>query len=158
MKSVPNRSLRTGVSGEQGRSVKNDADAGAGLIGMRVRLNLRNHVLQEQERPVIDARQSGAEAAVIAFVVVLFFYKVILRLPFHAEGRVGEHVIELLAGKGVEGLAVAERVAVLDFIDLLAFDQDVGAADGVGFGVLVLPEDDEFGVRIQLAHVLGGFG
>ncbi len=36
-------------------------------------------------------------------------------------------------------------------------DEHVGAADGIGFGVVVLAEEDELGVGVELAHVAGRF-
>ena len=63
------------------------------------RLHLGDHVLEEQERAVVDARQAGAEPAAEALVLVLSFGSVLHRLPLHAERRIGQHVVELLPGK-----------------------------------------------------------
>jgi hypothetical protein len=73
-------------------------------------------VQQEQQRAVADARQAGAEAAVEALLLVLLADFLLDLLPLHAEGRVGQHVVELLAGQAV----VAERVAEDDVGDVLA--------------------------------------
>ena len=52
-----------GVAGEERRAVEDDADAAAAILGSA---HLREHVLQKEERAVVDARQSRAEAAVVA--------------------------------------------------------------------------------------------
>ena len=43
-------------------------------------------------------------------------------------------------------------------VDVVALDEHVGAADGVGLGVVVLAEDFELGVGVQLVQVLVGDG
>ena len=50
-----------GIAGEQRRAVEDDADAAAALLGCA---HLREHVLEEEQRAVVDAGQSGAEASV----------------------------------------------------------------------------------------------
>src|SRR5450759_1601226 len=71
---------------------------------------------------------------------------------------VGEHVVELVIGEVILGLAVAEGVAEFDVVERVAFDKHVGAADGVGFGVVVLAEEDELGVGVELLEAFGGGG
>ena len=56
--------------------------------------NLSHHVLQEEQRAVVHARQPGAEAAVETALVVLLLDLLLLFLPVHAEGRIGEEVVE----------------------------------------------------------------
>ena len=94
---------------------------------------------QEQQRAVGDARQAGAEAAVEALLLVLLADFLLDLLPLHAEGRIGEHVVEFLPRMAVVG----ERVAEHDVGDILALDQHVGLADGVGLGVELLAEHGE---------------
>ena len=76
----------------------------AGRTGSR----LSPHVLQEEQRAIVHARQPGAEAAVEAALVSLLLDLLLLLLPVHAEGRIGEEVVESLACKLVPGEAVAE--------------------------------------------------
>jgi hypothetical protein len=57
-------------------------------------LKLADHVLQEEQRAVIHTRQPGAEATSEAKLVVLPLDFLLLLLPVHTEGRVGEQIIE----------------------------------------------------------------
>ena len=104
-----------GIAAEQGRAIEDDGDLGALAALLRRVLHLRDHVLKEQQRAIIDRRQPRAETAGEAQLLVLLFDDLLLILPLHAERRVGEHVVELLAGEAVAGLAVAERVAKDDW-------------------------------------------
>ena len=107
-------------------------------------------MLEEEERAIVDAGDAGAEAAVVALVVVLLEDGVFFDFPLHAEGRVGEHVVELVIGEVILGLAVAEGVAEFDVVERVAFDEHVGAADGVGFGVVVLAKEHQLRVGVEL--------
>ena len=60
-----------GIAGEEGRSIEDDADAGALAVLVGIRLHLGDHVLEEEERPIVDARDAGTEAAVVALALVL---------------------------------------------------------------------------------------
>lgn len=111
---------------------------------------------KEEQRAVVDARQARPEAAVETELVVLLLDELLLRLPFDAEGRIGHHVVEGLAGVAVAGFAVAERIAVDDIIDGLVLDEHVGAADGVGLGVVVLAEQCQVRLVVVLADVFLG--
>jgi hypothetical protein len=91
-------------------------------------------VQQEQQRSVADARHAGPETAVVALVFALLADVLLDVLPLHPEGRVGEHVVEVLAGQAVGGQRVAEH----DVADVLALDEHVRLADGVGLGVQLL--------------------
>ena len=113
-----------GAAGEQRRAVEHDADAAAAVLG---RAHLAEQVQQEQQRAVRHARQAGAEAAAVALLLVLVADGLLDLLPLHAEGRVGQHVVEQLAEQAVVGQRVAEH----DVADVLAADQHVGLADGV---------------------------
>jgi hypothetical protein len=95
-----------GAAGEQGRAVEHDADAAAALGGGA---HLADEVEQEQHRAVRHPRQAGAEAAVEALVEVLLAHVLLDLLPLHAEGRVGEHVVELGVGVAVVGQRVADH-------------------------------------------------
>src|SRR5207245_7700130 len=74
-----------GLAGEERRAVEDDGQPAAALVGG---LHFRQHVLQEQEGAVVDARQAGAEAFGEALLLVLLANLLFLRLPFDAEGRV----------------------------------------------------------------------
>ena len=131
---------RARAAGEQRRAVEDDAEAAAAVLG---RPHLRDQVQQEQQRAVADARQAGAEAAVEALLLGFLADLLLDLLPLHAEGRIGEHVVEVLARQAVVG----ERVAEDDVGDVLPLDEHVGLADGVGLGVELLPVHDRAGRR-----------
>ena len=138
-----------GVAREQRRAVEDDGDAAATFPG---ELHLRQHVLQEQQRAVVDPRQACAEAPLVAQRVALSLDGVLLLLPLHAKGRIGQHVVErVLATVGAACVAVrCERVAQNDALGVLALDQHVGLADRPGLVVQVLPVKD----RVRRAVVL----
>ena len=73
-------------------------------------------------------------------------------LPLHAEGRIGKHVVEDFRQQAVGGEGVAED----DVGDVLALDEHVGLADGVGLGVQFLAVHDQPGVGVQAGEVLAG--
>ena len=104
-------------------------------------------MLQEEQRAVVHTRQPGAEATVEAELVVLPLDLLLLLLPVHAEGRIGEQVVEGLARELVVGEAVAEAhvVAAAVVVDLL--HEHVGGSGGEGALVVVLPVDVEPGCR-----------
>ena len=107
---------------------------------------------QKQHGAVGHARQAGAEAPGKALGLVLAAHFLLDLLPFHAEGRVGEHVVEVPAGVAV----VAEGVAEHDVGHVLALDEHVGLADGVGLGVELLPVDGQAGLGVVLVQVFAG--
>ena len=125
-----------GAAGEERRAVEDDADPAAAFAR---RAHLRQQVHQEQQRPVRDARQAGAEAAVVPLLLVLVADLLLDLLPLHAEGRIGEAVVEGLAGVAVVGQGVAEH----DVRHVLPLDQHVGLADRVGLRVELLPVDHQ---------------
>ena len=60
---------RSGVTREQGRAIEDDGDFGAvttvvlAIDQLRRLVHLRDHVLQEEQRAIVDAWQTRAEAA-----------------------------------------------------------------------------------------------
>ena len=74
--------------------------------------------------------------------------------PIHAEGRVGEHVVELLAVELIGGEGVAE----FDVRDVLALNQHVGLADGVALRVQLLTEGAHDSAGVELVHVFHARG
>ena len=92
------------VAGEERRAVHDDGDPRAALGPAP---GVRQHVQQEQELAVADARQPRPEAAGRA-PVVLGAHRVLVALPVLAVGRVGDHVVEAAAGVPVVGQGAAE--------------------------------------------------
>jgi len=125
------RLARTGATGKQRRAVEDDADARATFARVT---HLADQVQQEQQRAIGHTRQAGAEAAVKALFAVLVGDLLLNLLPLHAERRVTEHEVEAAVGQ----LVVGQGVAQLDAGDVLALDQHVRLADGVGLGVELL--------------------
>ena len=68
------------------------------LVGLHW-LEFADHVLQEKQRAVIHARQSRTEATTEAKFIVFLLNFIGLLLPVHAEGRIGEQIVERLAGE-----------------------------------------------------------
>ena len=79
---------------------------------------------------------------------MLLLHDRLLILPLDAEGRIGQHVVELAALEPVARLAVAQRVAEDDVAGFLVLDQHVRAADRPGFVVVLLPIESEVGVFV----------
>ena len=77
-----------------------------------------------------------------------------LLLPVDAEWRVGEKVVEGLAVELVLGEAVAELDAVVGAAVVHLLHEHVGRGGGEGTGVVVLPVDEELGVRVMVAQVV----
>ncbi len=147
------RFARAGVAGEERRAIEDDADAAAAFAG---RAHLGQHVLEKEERAVIHARQPGAEPAFVAELVGFVLDEFLLLLPGHAEGRIGQHVIEGVAVAfrvAVEGVA-AEGIAEPDVLRVLALDQHVAFADGPGLVVPILPVEVRVGVFVELLDVV----
>lgn len=117
--------------------------------------HLRNHVLEKEERAVVHAWGARAEASAEAEGIVLVLDVFLLLLPLHAEGGIGEHVVErpfLAVWRPVETV-LGERVAENNVVGVFDFDEHVGLADGPGFVVPVLAEKLGLGVGIEVADV-----
>ena len=112
--------------------------------------HLADEMHQEEQGAVRHARQAGAEAAVEALLLVLLANLLLDLLPFDAEGRIGEHVVELLVRVAVVG----QRVARDDVGDILPFDEHVGLADRVAFVVQLLAEHRQAGLGVEVRKVL----
>src|SRR5690606_36046514 len=155
-----------GVAGKQRRAVEyhGNARAFARLAAfVFAGYALAEHVLEKQQGAIVDARQAGAEAAVEAELVVLLGDVILLGLPFHAEGRVGQHVVEGFVGVAVAvhhaflAAPGAEGVAEDDLMGVLTLDHQVRAADGEGFGVVFLAVELDMGARVFREDVLFRF-
>ena len=86
---------------------------------------------------------------------MLLLDEALLLLPLHAEGRIGQHVVEgdLLAVCVAIEAVLGEGVAEDDVVGVLALDQHVGLADRPGFVVPVLAEEERIGVGVEIADV-----
>ena len=124
-----------------GEPLKTIASRAALALG---RLHLGDHVLQEQERPVVDPRQPGTEPARVAERRLLVVDVLLDRLPFHAERRVGQHVVVRLLLVAV----VAERVPVEDRAGLVA-KEHLRPAGRPRLWVQFLPPEVDPCVRIE---------
>jgi len=122
--------------------------------------HLADHVLQEQQRAVVDARRAGTEAAVVAQVIALVLDIPLLLLPLHTEGRIGQHVIEaaLLALLVVGMSVLGEGIAQGDVVGVLALDEHVRPTYGPGLVVPVLPVEQGVGFVVEIADVFLGHG
>src|SRR5690606_14127216 len=106
------------AAGEEGRAIEDDAEA-APTVPRGA--HLREERQQEEQRSVTDPRQAGTEAAVVALLLVLLADLFLDLLPLDTEGRIREHVIEVLPWQAIGGEGVAED----DVRDVLPFDEHV---------------------------------
>ena len=124
------------------------------VLGCSYRFKLGEHVLKEQQRAVVDPRQTGAEASREAYLVVLLLNVLLLSFPVHAEGGIGEEVVEGIAIELVVGKAVAEKDVVTGAVVVYLFHKHVRGRRGVGASVVVLPEDEQSRLGVVLAQVV----
>ena len=136
---------RAAVAVGKRRAVEDDGDAAAALLRG---LHLGEHGLQEQQRPVVDARHAGLVAGLLQFPG--FLLVAVLAAPGDAEGRIAEHEIEaeFAFGKLVARLPAVrvvgdERVAQEDLGLPVVLDQEIGLADGVVGGRQFLAVDGD---------------
>ena len=129
------------AAGEERGAIQHDAEARAAIHGGP---HFRDEMEEEKQRAIGDARQAGTEAAIEALLGELLADDGLDLLPLHAEGRIGEHVVEEFAQQAIGG----ERVAEDDVGDVLPLDEHVGLADGVGLGVQLLAIHDEPGAGV----------
>ena len=132
---------RAGAAGEQRRAVQDDAEAAAADPCRRAHLG--DEMQQKQQRAVADARQAGAEAAVEALLLVLA-----CGFPSRSSStprRTADW--RACSRSSCREAVVGERVAEEDVVDVLALDEHVGLADGVGLGVEFLAVHDAAGRR-----------
>lgn len=136
------RLARARAADEKRRAIEHDANAAA-TFGLGP--HLRDEVQQEEQAAVGHARQARAEPPLVAFLRVLVTDEFLDLFPLHAKRRIGEHVVEALAGQAVVG----ERVSVDDVGDVLALDEHVRLADGVGLGIQFLAEDHQASLWVE---------
>ncbi len=111
-------------------------------------------MLKEQEAAVVDPRQPGPEATGEPLGLVLVADDPLDLLPFHAERRVGEQVVEGLPRKVV----LRERVAHPDAGCVLTLQHHVGAAHRIGLSIQFLPEYLQPRLRVEVAQMVLGDG
>ena len=140
-----------GVARKQRRAVEDDAQTGSAFIDGP---HLRNHVLEKEQRAVVDPRESCAEASGIAELLRFAPDEFLLLLPFDAKRRIREHVVEAILPEAV----VHERAAELDVVHVLALDEHVGTAGGIRLVVQILPIEHRHGVAVEGADVFLGNG
>jgi len=58
-------------------------------------------VLKKKKRAVVDTGQPCTKATIETLVFMLCAYRLFVGLPFHAERRIGKHVVKLLTMKAV---------------------------------------------------------
>jgi len=83
----------SGVAGEQRGAVEHNADARSFVF------HLGDHMLKEQQGAVGCAGRACGKPAV--GILRFAAHELFLALPGYAEGRIGDHIIELLAGEPV---------------------------------------------------------
>ena len=101
-------------------------------------------MLKEQQGTVGCARCAGEKPS----VGILRFgrHELFFAFPGYAEGRIGDHVVELPAHEPVFAQGGAEP----DVIGVLARDEQVGFADGIGLPIEFLPVYLDFYLRIDI--------
>ena len=109
-------------------------------------------MLKEEERPVVDAGQTGTETPAEALLFVLFPYFFVDLLPLHTKWRVRQAIVERAVGVSVFGEAVADG----DVGGVLAFEHHVGSADRISLFVEFLAEHFEAGSGVEVAQVVLG--
>ena len=147
-----------GIPAKERRTVEDDGDLGTLAPILRRGMALGEHLLQKQQRTVVDRRQARAETPREAEFTVLPLDNGLLVLPLDAEGRIGEHVMEALVGMAVLGLAVTERVAPDDVVGFSALDEHIGTANRPAFVVVLLSEQAEIGAGVLAPNVFLGDG
>ena len=115
-------------------------------------------MLQEEQRAVVHARKPCPETALESELVVLALDLILLPLPVHAEGGIGEEVVEGLALEPVLGQAVAEADVVSASVVVDLLHQHVGGRGGEGAVVVVLPVDVEPCRIVVVSQVVLRFG
>jgi len=113
-------------------------------------------VLQEKHLAIILARQPGPEAAIEA-ACGLGGDGLEVLAPLVAVGRINELEVEA----HFRQLVLGEGAAELDVFGIFALglqDEHIGAGDGPGEGVQLLPVEEDLGVGIDLEDVVLGDG
>ncbi len=97
-------------------------------------MHLGNHMLQKQQRAIVDTGQACTKAAREPLVLVLLTHKVFFWFPFHPKRGVGEHVVEFLfrvVGRGhkavvfIFGVFDTQGIAKNQVVDGGVFNQQV---------------------------------
>ncbi len=105
------------------------------------------HVLEEEELAVADARQAGAETAGRRLCRARRA-RLGIALPIFAVGRVGDEVVEVLYRRGGRWRGCCRR-GFLGVAAVGGFHIEVGLAHGEGLGVDFLAEDVDVGAGVD---------
>lgn len=98
-------------------------------------------MLNKQQRPVRDSGQTGTEAPAEAPLLMFVRDLVLDLLPFDAERRIGDTLVEGLTGVAILG----ERIAEGDTSRIAALDEQVGLTNGEALGVQFLAKGNQPG-------------
>ncbi len=79
---------------------------------------------------------------------MFIFYGLLLLFPFHAKGRIGQHIVKSVCGKTI----VFKGAAIVDG-GILSLDQHIRAAYCIGLLVPVLPIHVGLGIAVQLFDI-----
>ena len=120
--------------------------------------NLETMCCRKSSEPSLTRGSPAPKRPCEAALVVLVLDLLLLLLPVHAEGRIGEEVVEGLASELVVGEAVAEADVVAGAVVVHLLHQHVGRRGGEGALVVVLPVDVELRRGVVLAQVVLRFG
>lgn len=139
------------AAGEKGRAAEDDCQARAMFLLVRQhRLEFSDHVLQKEQRTVVYSGKSGAEPSFKTELLVFPLDFRLLLFPVDAEWRIGEKVVEGVAGKLVVGKAVAEADVVAAAVVVHLFHEHVGRGGCKGPFVVVLAVNEEPGGGMML--------
>ena len=132
------------ITCEQGRSVLNDChSAGA-------EFHLFHAVQHKQHLTIGDSRQTGTETTIKSLFSFCFNLG-LFALPVDTEGRIGNDVVELIAGKGI----VTQSVAILHAGCIAAFDEHISLCDSISFGVELLTKAGQSSILADILQALG---
>ena len=109
-------------------------------------------MLEEKQLSVRDTRQTGAEASFRAESLRLFAYRVLVLLPVHAIGRIGQHVVKRFPLVCI----VRQRIAEGNLLRVVAGHQHVRFADAEGLAVQLLAEQLDADRGVELLQRLFG--
>ena len=109
-------------------------------------------MLKKEELAVRNVRQARAEAAFLAQGRGFFPDRLLIFLPIHAIGRIGQHVVKAPVLVGVLG----QRVTEGDVFRVVTRHQHVGLADAKRLAVQLLAEKLDANIGIELLQGLLG--
>src|SRR5580700_136832 len=117
-------------------------------------LHLRQHVLEEQQRSIVDPRRPGAESSREPQMVALIFYSPPYPLPLRAERRIGHQVIEATLIPRARMLVIAQRVTQLDTIGTHSPEHHIRAADRISLAIDLLAVNPDVSCAVTVGDLL----